>query len=395
MILQPSAQETSIMKSARYKFFTPTQLLFGEGCSADIGKWIKEFNGTKVLLVTDKGLVQAGLVDDIKQHIIAEGLDIVVFDEVEENPTEQNVSAGRDLIFSDRIDVVVALGGGSPMDAAKAMAVLSSHPGNIAEYELGLKPLTQAGLPVIVIPTTAGTGSEATMGSVITDQKTHRKFDVVSPLMGPRLALVDPLVTQMLPAALTAATGMDALTHAVEGYTATLASPLTDALHLKAITMLGIDLPRAYHDGSDRQARSSVMMASMIAGIGFPNSGLGAVHGLTLPLGGHFGIPHGIANAIMLPHVMQFNLEACPDKFVDIANALGAHADEPEQAVFKIMALRRELQIPLLSTYNINRKDLDILARDALGRNSNCVTNPRKISQDEARTVYLRALEEK
>jgi alcohol dehydrogenase class IV len=383
------------MKSAKYKFFTPTQLLFGEGCAADIGQWIKAFNGTKVLLVTDKGLVRAGLMDDIKQHIIAEGLDIVVFDEVAENPTEQNVSAGRDLIIRDKIDIVVGLGGGSPMDAAKAMAVLASHPGNIADYELGLKPLTQSGLPVIVIPTTAGTGSEATMGSVITDQKTHRKFDVVSPLMAPRLALVDPLLTQMLPAALTAATGMDALTHAIEGYTATLASPLTDALHLKAITMLGNDLPRAYHDGSDRQARSNVMMASMIAGIGFPNSGLGAVHGLTLPLGGHFGIPHGIANAIMLPHVMQFNLEACPDKFVDIANALGAQADEPEQAVSKIIALRRELQIPLLSAYNINRKDLDILARDALGRDSNCVTNPRKISQDEARTVYLRALEEK
>jgi alcohol dehydrogenase class IV len=395
MILRHSAQETYVMKSAKYKFFTPTQLLFGEGCAADIGQWIKAFNGTKVLLVTDKGLVRAGLMDDIKQHIIAEGLDIVVFDEVAENPTEQNVSAGRDLIIRDKIDIVVGLGGGSPMDAAKAMAVLASHPGNIADYELGLKPLTQSGLPVIVIPTTAGTGSEATMGSVITDQKTHRKFDVVSRLMAPQLALVDPLLTRMLPAALTAATGMDALTHAIEGYTATLASPLTDALHLKAITMLGNDLPRAYHDGSDRQARSNVMMASMIAGIGFPNSGLGAVHGLTLPLGGHFGIPHGIANAIMLPHVMQFNLEACPDKFVDIANALGAQADEPEQAVSKIIALRRELQIPLLSAYNINRKDLDILARDALGRDSNCVTNPRKISQDEARTVYLRALEEK
>jgi len=383
------------MKSAKYKFFTPTQLLFGEGCSADIGKWIKEFDGTKVLLVTDKGLVQAGLMEDIKQHIIAEGLDVIVFDEVEENPTQQNVGAGRDVIVRDKIDIVVALGGGSPMDAAKAMAVLSSHAGNIADYELGLKPLTQSGLPVIVIPTTAGTGSEATMGSVITDQKTHRKFDVVSRLMAPRLALVDPLLTQRLPAALTAATGMDALTHAVEGYTATLASPLTDALHLKAITMLGNDLPRAYHDGSDRQARSSVMLASMIAGIGFPNSGLGAVHGLTLPLGGHRVITHKIANAIMLPHVMHFNLEACPDKFVDIAKALGDRSGGPQQAVSKIMALRRELQIPLLSSYNIDRKDLNLLARDALGRNSNCVTNPRKISQDEARNVYLRALEEK
>lgn len=383
------------MKSAKYKFFTPTQLLFGEGCSADIGQWIKELNGTKVLLVTDKGLVKAGLTKDIKQYIIAEGLNIIVFDEVEENPTEQNVSDGRDIIIRDNIDIVVALGGGSPMDAAKAMAILSAHEGSIANYELGLKPLTKPGLPVIVIPTTAGTGSEATMGSVITDKKTHRKFDVVSSLMAPRLALVDPLLTHVLPAAFTAATGMDALTHSVEGYTATLASPLTDALHLKAITMIGNDLPRAYHDGSDREARSNVMMASMIAGVGFPNSGLGAVHGLTLPLGGHFGIPHGIANAIMLPHVMHFNLEACPDKFVDIGNALGAESDRPEEAVSKVMALRRELHIPLLSSYNIDRKDLDLLARDALGRNSNCVTNPRTMSEDEALNVYLKALEEK
>jgi len=383
------------MKRAKYKFFTPTQLLFGEGCSADIGQWIKALKGTNVLLVTDKGLVKAGLMKDIKQYILAEGLDVIVFDEVEENPTEQNVSAGRDIIIRDNIDIVVALGGGSPMDAAKAMAILSEHEGSIANYELGLKPLTQPGLPVIVIPTTAGTGSEATMGSVITDPKTHRKFDVVSPLMAPQLALVDPLLTQMLPSALTAATGMDALTHSVEGYTATLASPLTDALHLKAITMIGNDLTRAYHDGCDREARSNVMMASMIAGIGFPNSGLGAVHGLTLPLGGHFGIPHGIANAIMLPHVMQFNLEACPDKFVDIGNALGAESDAPEEAVSKILTLRRELQIPLLSSYNIDRKDLDLLARDALGRNSNCVTNPRSMSEDEAINVYQMALEEK
>jgi alcohol dehydrogenase class IV len=382
------------MKSARYKFFTPSQLLFGEGCSADVGKWVKDLGGSKVLLVSDGGLAKAGLVDKVKNDISAEGLDVFVYDKVMENPTEDNVNEGRDLIQREGLDIVVALGGGSPMDAAKAMAILSAHEGSIVEYELGLKPFVGKGPPVIAIPTTAGTGSEATMGSVITDQNTHRKFDVVTPLMAPSLSLVDPLLTQSLPASLTGATGMDALTHSVEGYTATLASPLTDALHLKAIELLGNYLLRAYKDGSDQEARNNVMMASMIAGIGFPNSGLGSVHGLTLPLGGHYGIPHGIANAIMLPHVMRFNLESCPQKFADIAKVLDADDDTPEASVEAVKKLRRELQIPLLRSYNIERKDLAILAKDALGRNSNCVTNPRTMSEQDAIDVYLMALEE-
>ncbi len=382
------------MKSAQYKFFTPSQLLFGEGCAADVGKWVKELGGTTVLLVSDGGLGKTGLIDRVKNHISTEGFEVFVYDKVRENPTEANVNEGRDLIKRENIDIVVALGGGSPMDAAKAMAILSVHEGSIVEYELGLKPFIRQGPPVIAIPTTAGTGSEATMGSVITDQKTHRKFDVVTPLMAPRLSLVDPLLTQSLPASLTGATGMDALTHSIEGYTATLASPLTDALHLKAIELLGSSLLRAYRDGSDQEARNNVMMASMIAGIGFPNSGLGSVHGLTLPLGGHYGIPHGIVNAIMLPHVMRFNLEACPRKFVDIANALGAASDTPEAAVEAVKELRRELQIPLLRSYNIERKDLARLAKDALGRNSNCVTNPRRMSEKDAIEVYVMALEE-
>jgi alcohol dehydrogenase class IV len=187
---------------------------------------------------------------------------------------------------------------------------------------------------------------------------------------------------------------MDALTHSIEGYTATLASPLTDALHLKAIQLLGGNLLRAYRDGSDLEVRRNVMMASMIAGVGFPNSGLGSVHGLSLPLGGRFGIPHGVANAIMLPHVMSFNLEARPQKFTDIAAALGAPGRGPAAAVEAILALRRDLGIPLLSSFRLREQDLPALARDALGRNSNCVTNPRPTSEQDAVRIYQLALEE-
>jgi alcohol dehydrogenase class IV len=381
------------MKSAQYKFFTPSQLFFGEGCAADVGKWAIDLGGSKVLLVTDGGLAKTDMVAKVKNDILAEGLAVFVFDTVAENPTANNVNQGRDLIIQEKIDIVVAIGGGSPMDAAKAMAVLSVHVGSIVEYEMGLKPLVQKGPPVIAIPTTAGTGSEATMGSVITDQSTHRKIDVVSPLMAPHMSLVDPLLTQSLPASLTGSTGMDALTHSVEGYTATLASPLTDAIHLKAIELLGTSLLKAYQDGNDKSARSNVMMASMIAGIGFPNSGLGSVHGLSLPLGGHFGIPHGVANAIMLPYVMRFNIEACPEKFVDIAKALGASNATAEGAVEAVNDLSKALQIPSLRSYQVEEKDLARLAKDALGRNSNCVTNPKAMTEQDAIDVYKMALE--
>lgn len=381
------------MKSAQYKFFTPSQLFFGEGCAADVGKWAKDLGGSKVLLVTDGGLAKSEMVDKVKKDILAEDLTVFVYDTVEENPTASNVNQGRDLMLQENIDIVVAIGGGSPMDAAKAMAVLSVHEGSIVAYEMGLKPLVQKGPPVIAIPTTAGTGSEATMGSVITDQSTHRKIDVVSPLMAPYMSLVDPLLTQSLPASLTGSTGMDALTHSVEGYTATLASPLTDAIHLKAIELLGTSLLKAYQDGNDKSARSNVMMASMIAGIGFPNSGLGSVHGLSLPLGGHFNIPHGVANAIMLPYVMRFNIEACPEKFVDIAKALDASNVTAEGAVEAVNDLSRSLQIPSLRSYQVTEKDLARLAKDALGRNSNCVTNPRTMTEQDAIDVYKMALE--
>jgi alcohol dehydrogenase class IV len=383
------------MKSAQYKFFVPTKLLFGAGCSNDVGKWLKDLGSSKILLVTDAGLKNIGVAGRIENRIRNEDLTVVTYSDVKENPTVENVHEGRDLIKKKNIDAVVALGGGSSMDAAKAMGILSAHDGSIVEYELGLKPFVRNGPPLIAIPTTSGTGSEATMGAVITDPTTHRKFDVVDPMMAPRLSLVDPLLTVSLPAALTGATGMDALTHAIEGYTATLASPLTDALHLKAIELIGKNLVKAYTDGNNKEARTNIMMASLIAGIGFPNSGLGAVHGLSLPLGGRFNIPHGIANAIILPHVMNFNLSSCPNKFSDIAQALDGKNKNPEQSVEAVLKLRKELSIPVLRSYDIQLKDLPLLAKDALGRNSNCVTNPKVVTEVNAIEIYRSALAEK
>jgi alcohol dehydrogenase class IV len=382
------------MNERRFKFFTPTHLVFGEGCSAEIGKRLRDLGAARALLVSDKGLARTGLVDRVAQALRDAGVAVVVYDDVAENPTAGNVHQGRDLIRAHALDCVIALGGGSPMDAAKAMSALSAHEGEITEYEYGLRSFDRPGPLVVAIPTTAGTGAEATMGAVITDPRTHRKIDVVSPFMAPRLALVDPAVTATLPPALTAATGMDALTHSVEGYTATLAHPLTDAIHRLAIELLGKYLLRAYHDGADREARAQVMYASMIAGIGFPNSGLGAVHGLALPLGGQFGIPHGVANAILLPYVMRFNIPACRARLRRIADALGAPVRSADGAIEQVFALRREMKLPVLKAFGVREEHLSALARDALGRNTNCVTNPRAVTEEDATSIYRAALAE-
>jgi alcohol dehydrogenase class IV len=331
----------------------------------------------------------------VRSKLVGAGLVCDVFDEVEPEPSLQTVQRGAALMLEKEPDWIVGLGGGSALDAAKAMWILYERPDITAE---AINPFDELGLRrkarLVAIPTTSGTGSETTWAVVLTDSGEQRKISTGAPECTPDIAIVDPIFAAQMPPRLTADTGLDALTHAIEGYTATLASPLTDALHLKAILLLGGNLLRAYRDGSDLEARRNVMMASMIAGVGFPNSGLGSVHGLSLPLGGRFGIPHGVANAIMLPHVMSFNLEARPQKFADIAAALGAPGRGPDAAVEAVLALRRELGIPLLSSFHLKEQDLPGLARDALGRNSNCVTNPRPTREQDAVRIYQLALQE-
>ena len=354
----------------------------------------KALGGTKALLVSDKGLERTGLVGKVRTALEAEGLAVVVYADVSENPTGDNVHAGRDLIREHGLDVVVALGGGSPMDAAKAMSALAVHDGDITEYEYGLKPFLRPGPTIVAIPTTAGTGAEATMGAVITDLATHRKIDVVSPLMAPRLALVDPEVTVSLPPGMTAATGMDALTHSVEGYTATLAHPLTDAIHRQAIELLGKYLLRAYRDGTDKDARYHTMMASMIAGIGFPNSGSGRGAWPGPPARRPFQHRPRRRQRHPAPHVMAFNLPTSRARLRDIAVALGAPRKSAVGAIDHVFALRRELKLPVLASFGVGEEHLDALARDALGRNSNCVTNPRPVTEADAKEIYRAALRE-
>jgi len=380
------------MNNRSYRFFMPTHLQFGTGVTKKIGEILAELNSKRVLVVTDGGLVAAGLIDTITNLIHESGKETVVFSEIKPNPTVGNVHKGVELIDSGNIDTIVAVGGGSPIDAAKAISALSVNGGSIRDYELGKKEFSKQGPPLIVIPTTAGTGSEATMASVIMDEEANRKFDIVSRYMAPHVSLVDPISTYSLPPSLTAYTGMDALTHSIEGYTATLASPLTDAIHLKAITLVWNNLEKAVIDG-DRESREPVMMGSMMAGIGFPNSGLGAVHGLCYALGCRYNLGHGLANAILLPHVMRFNIPAAGDKLRGIGAALGLKDDDPEFLIEELVTFQARIGIPKLSTFDIDTEDFSAMAEESLGEFSNCNTNPREVGLEDAVSIFRNAAE--
>ena len=380
------------MGTDRYKFFTPIHLKFGTGIAGDIGETLEELGSKRILIVTDRGLVEAGLVDRIDANVSAGGRTSVVYPDIQPNPTVGNVHRGVEIVGEEGIDAIVAVGGGSSIDAAKAISALTANGGSIRDYELGKKAFSRSGPPLVVVPTTAGTGSEATMASVILDEDANRKFDIVSPHMAPAVSLVDPESTYTLPAALTAYTGMDALTHAVEGYTATLASPLTDAVHLKAITLLWKHLPGVVADGTNRDGRERVMMASMMAGVGFPNSGLGAVHGLSYALGCRYGLGHGLANAILLPHVMRFNAPSAAGKLREIGVAVGLKDPEPESLIDALMRIQREVGIPPLADFPVNPEDFPAMAEESLGEFSNCNTNPRPVGIDDAVAIYENAV---
>ncbi|OFW58027.1 MAG: hypothetical protein A2W01_10610 [Candidatus Solincola sediminis] len=303
-------------------FRFPVQVIFGEGCLSEVGTLGKSF-GKHALLVTGSGptsLLPA--VDAVKDMLAAAGISLTHFSEVKSDPDVEAVEKGTGLALESGCDFVIGLGGGSPMDAAKVIAVKLTNRGKVASWE-GIGRIPNRGKPLICIPTTAGTGSEATSVAVITGGKRRQKMSLVSQNLYPILAITDPELTYGMPPRLTAATGMDALTHAVESFVAKKAWEPTQVLSFKAAQLGFGFLERACSDGSDAEARRQLSLAALIAGMGFTTSGLGISHALSYGLGSHFGMPHGEANAILLPHVMRFNMEACPESYRELAGAMG------------------------------------------------------------------------
>lgn len=353
-------------------FQLPTKILFGIGSINELGREVLEFNAKKVLVITDPGVVKAELHKEIIESLNRSRIEVQVFAEVESDPSIDTAAKAAELAKEFCVDVIVAIGGGSVLDAAKSAALLVTNSGNLKDFA-GVNKVKYPGIPVIAVPTTAGTGSEVTIFAVMSDSVNNEKFTISSPLIAPRVAVLDPALTLTLPRGITASTGMDALTHAIEAYTSTIAQPATDGLALQAIELISKNLRVAVWRGDNIQARGNMLQASLLAGIAFNNAFLGLSHAIASPLGAHFHIAHGIANAVMLPYVMEYNSVTAADKFAVVARLMDVNDKElntrslARQAVTAVEELCNDIGIPnRLRDIGAKEDLLQVVARDAL-----------------------------
>lgn len=380
-----------------YEYFVPSVSLMGVGCSKKTGEKAKALGATKVLLVTDGFLSKCGMAADIKKLIEAEGIQVFMYDGVEPNPTIKNVEDGLALYRKNNCDCLVGLGGGSSMDCAKAIGLVVGNGGTIKDY-VGIEKSTKPMPPVIAINTTAGTASEVTRNLVITDREQHLKLLIVDHNSTVAVAINDPLLMVGMPPALTAATGMDALTHAVEAYVSTGATPITDGCAIHAIKLIGSSLPQAVANGKNIEARNLMAYGEFMAGMSFNSAGLGYVHAMAHQLGGIYNLPHGVCNAILLPIVCDFNMMACPERFAEIAVALGENIaglsilEAAKKGVDKIRSLNTLVGIPSgLTQLGVKEKDVPTMAENAM-KDACMLTNPRTATLQDVMNMYRIAI---
>lgn len=378
-----------------FEFVLPTRIVYGTGCIRQLPDEIRQMKHERPLIVTDKGLIEAGIVKRITDVLEEAEIEYEIYDGIQPNPRDTTVMEAARFAEEKKIDMMIAIGGGSSMDTAKAVGVILKEGGEIGDYE-GLGKVSEPITDLVAIPTTVGTGSEVTFWSVITDTKRHFKMSVGSPLIAARLALVDPDLVETLPPSIVAATGMDALTHAIEGYTGKLSEPITDACGIYAIEMIGKNIRNAVYN-SDPEARGKLLLGSLIAGICFGNSDIAGVHCMGEAMGGLYDLPHGISMAIMLPYVMEYNYVACIDKFVCIAKALGENVeglserDAAYKAVEAVKKLNEDLAIPTLSEVNVKKEDIPELAERS-SVNVSVDSNPRRAGKEEFRKIFEAAM---
>ncbi|WP_017726477.1 iron-containing alcohol dehydrogenase [Halalkalibacterium ligniniphilum] len=375
-----------------YNYYMPTNVVSEVNSSKRTGEIVKDVVQKKVLIVTDKGIRDAGLLEGVIASLESVKLSYAIFDQVEPNPKAETIGIGVTYLKENDCDAVIGIGGGSSIDTAKAIAFIATSGGHVLDYE-GVGMISTSPLPIIAIPTTAGTGSEVTASTVITNEKTLFKAAVISPYLFPKIAILDPVLAMKCPPSITAATGMDALTHAIESYVSKLAQPVSQALALQAIKLISRNLRNAYFVGTDLKSRSEMLEASMLAGFAFSQSRLGNVHAISQAFGGVFDIPHGIANATLLPFVLKYNLPACPEKMKDIAEAMGADVSRlsTSEAASKVL----EMVIELNEAFDIpsNIKDLGVslnqlpkLIEDSM-RSGNILANPRLTNANDVKTI--------
>ncbi|MGA2958060.1 MAG: iron-containing alcohol dehydrogenase [Thermodesulfobacteriota bacterium] len=387
------------MMTQTYQFKAPSVIVNGPGAAREVGSFAKGL-GKKALIVTDGNLEKFGLLKEVRASLEAAGVPFAVYDKVVTEPTMDYSEEGLKVYKGWQADFLIAVGGGSPMDTAKSISALSTNPGKITDF-MGANKITKPGAPLIAIPTTAGTGSEVTPFTIITDTARDVKMLIASPYIIPRVALVDPLMTLTMPQEITAATGLDALTHAIEAYVSVKAQPITDTLALQAIRVISANLRQAWSNGDNLEARTNMVMGALQAGLAFANSSVALVHGMARPIGAYFHAPHGVSNAALLPTVIEFSVLGNPRRYADIAEAMGEMTegfsllDAAYLAAEAVKRLNDDLKVPTLKGLGVEEKKFNSvvkqMAADAIASGSPG-NNPRKATPDEIVELYKKAL---
>lgn len=376
------------------ELYQPRHTLIGRDGILKIPHFLRRLSAKKVLVITDKGLVKIGTAGKVTSVLDEAGIEYLVFDGVEPNPTTRIVYQALDFYTKNDCGALIAIGGGSPIDVAKAVSILSVNGGRIEDYN-GVNKSAKHGAPVIAVNTTAGTGSECTRAYVVTDEESKSKMLMVDTNCLAHLALDDPMLMVGMPPSLTAATGIDALTHAIESYICNIHTPYTDALALEAIRLVSKALRDAVRDGSDMEARTDMCWAEYMAGLSFSNAGLGLVHGIAHQLGGFYNIPHGLANAMLLPRVLEYNRPYCMGRLAAVAQAMGEKIDNLSADVaskLAIEAVRRlcaDVKIPPLCETKFRMEDIDTLAKNALADTAT-LTNIVRPTLDDVKTILAK-----
>ncbi|MGO1750724.1 MAG: iron-containing alcohol dehydrogenase [Marinobacter sp.] len=374
----------------------PRVMEMGAGAINKLPGIVQSLGGSRPLIITDKMMVQLGYAQQIQTLLSADDLQADVFDGTEPEPTAASIEAGLQCVLDKKYDVIIALGGGSPIDSAKAIAILGKHGGNIRDYKFP-RQVSETGIPLIAIPTTAGTGSEVTRFTIITDETNDEKMLCAGLGFVPLAAIVDVNLTLSVPPRTTADTGIDALTHAIEAYVSQKASPFSDTQALSAMRLIAPHLKRAYSNGNDVEAREAMMLGSTLAGIAFSTASVALVHGMSRPIGAFFHVPHGLSNAMLLPSVTAFSIPSAPERYADCARAMGVATatDNNEQANRKLLealeTFNRELKVPTLAEFGAEKAHFDSLletmAEQALASGSPS-NNPRIPSVAQIIAIY-------
>lgn len=386
-----------MIANKEFRYEIPTIIEYGNQSITKVAEHIEYFKGSKVLIVCDPGVLQAGIVSKIEEPLKASNIPYTVFSDIEAEANIESVENGQKIGEENHCDIVIGAGGGSALDTAKAIGLMLNNSGHIRDY-VGINLVPNPSVPVIAVPTTAGTGSEITIWSVLSDKKNKAKLSVGSVYNCPNLALIDPDLTLSLPPHITAATGMDALTHALESFVNKATQPISEGLSIQAMRMIANNLRLSVIQGENKEARSNMLLASTIAAMAFNSTRLGLAHALAIPLGAHFKIPHGTVNAILLPEVMKFNIIGNQSKFVEIASIFGekteglSEREAAEKSVEAIRELKEDVGInQTLSDYGVKEEHLDFIVEEAM-KSGNVPVNPRKPTLEDLKNICRAAM---